>query len=208
MVAEHGVEDTADFEGTPIPEDVASGAGDPGRLEAVIEQLKGQIQKLQQQLNMKTSATHDDSHKLKPIDVKDIEKPDTYDNNVSKFVTWYDRFHDLLEKDHPNWEYVFNAIDSAGRNKIMDTKEFCNLLNVGDTKIEGSIRDQSLFYMCQLKSYLRTNTGGELHARVLGRDRNQQHVKRDTRGYWRRPNCEAGEIRRVLWSPVRGHHER
>ena len=122
MVAEHGDEETADFEGTPIPEDVASGAGDPGRLEAVIEQLKGQIQKLQQQLNMKTSTTHNDSHKLKPIDVKDIEKPDTYDNNVSKFVTWYDRFRDLLEKRHPHWEYVFNAIESVGRNKIMDTK--------------------------------------------------------------------------------------
>ena len=96
--------------------------------------------------------------------MKDIEKPEKYDNNVSKFVTWYDTFRDLLENRHPNWEYVFNAIESAGKNKIMDTKGFCNLLNVGVRKIEESIRDQSLVYMCQFKSYLGTYTVGELHA--------------------------------------------
>ena len=131
-------------------------------MEAVIEQLKGQIQELQQQLDMRTNATHDDPHKLKPIDMKDIEKADKYDNNVSKFVTWYDRFRDLVENRHPNWKYVFNAIESAGENKIMDTKESCSLLNVSDRKS----RDQSLGHMCQLKSYLRTCTVGELHARV------------------------------------------
>ena len=76
-----------DFEGTPIPEDAPSAAGDNGRMEAVIEQLKGQIHELQQQLDMRTNATHEDPYKLKPIDVKDIEKPEKYDNNVSKFVT-------------------------------------------------------------------------------------------------------------------------
>ena len=105
MAAEHVDEDTPDFEGTPIPEDAPSAVGDHGRMEAVIEQLKGQIWELQQQLDMRTNATHEEPYKLKPIDVKDIEKPDKYDNNGSKFVTWYDRFRDLLENRHPNWEY-------------------------------------------------------------------------------------------------------
>ena len=72
---------------------------------------------------MRTNATHDDPYKLKPIDVKDVEKPDKYDNNVSKFVTWYDRFRDLLENRHPNWDCVFNAIESAGKNKILQPLE-------------------------------------------------------------------------------------
>ena len=118
-------------------------------MEAVIEQLKGEIREVQQQLDMRRNATLDDPYKLKPIDVKDFEKPDKYDNNVSKFVTWYDRFGDLFENRHPNWEYVFNAIERAGNNKIMDTKGFWNLLNVGDRKIEECIPDQSFVYMCQ-----------------------------------------------------------
>ena len=102
MAAEYVDEDTPDFEGTPIPEDAPSAVGDYGQREAVIEQLEGQIQELQQQLDMRTNATHDDPYKLKPIDVKDIEKPDKYDNNVSKFVTWHDRFRDLWENRRPD----------------------------------------------------------------------------------------------------------
>ena len=33
---------------------------------------------------------------MKPIDIKDIERPDKYDNQAAKFNTWFDKFKDLL----------------------------------------------------------------------------------------------------------------
>ena len=64
------------------------------------------------------------------------------------------------------WEHVFDAIEKAGKTRIASVEDFLNLVDSGDTKIKQSIKDQSQMYMCQLKAYLRTYTGGELHARV------------------------------------------
>ena len=36
-------------------------------------------------------------YKLKPIDVKDIEKPDKYDTNIAKFTILYKRFRVPVE---------------------------------------------------------------------------------------------------------------
>ena len=98
--------------------------------------------------------------------MKDIEKPEKYDNNIAKFKIGYERFRDLLENRHPNWELVFNAIELAGKTRIASVEDSPNLVDSGDTKVKQSIKDQSQMYMCQLKAYLRTYTGGELHARV------------------------------------------
>ena len=91
---------------------------------------------------------------MKPIDLKDIEKPDKYDNNIAKFTIWYERFRDFLENRHPNWEHVFNATEKAGKTRIASVEDFLNLVDFGDTKIKQSIKDQSQVYMCQLKSLL------------------------------------------------------
>ena len=64
------------------------------------------------------------------------------------------------------WEHVFNAIEKAGKTRIASVEDFLNLVDSGDTKIKRSLKDQFQMYMCQLKAYLRTYTGGELHARV------------------------------------------
>ena len=62
----------------PVPESDVRG------LEVMIEQLKYQIQELEKKLYEKP-ASYEDPNKLKPIDSKDIEKPDKYDHNVAKF---------------------------------------------------------------------------------------------------------------------------
>ena len=146
-------------EAAPVPE------SDAGGMEAMIEQLKQQIQELEKKFYTK-SASYDDPNKLKPIDVKDIEKPDKYDHNVAKFNVWYERFRDLLQNRHPNWEYVFITVEKAGKNKINDIEDFFNGLDTDNAQIAQSIREQAQTYMCQLKAYLRTYTAGELHARV------------------------------------------
>ena len=61
---------------------------------------------------------------------------------------------------------MFNAIEKAGKTRIASVEDFLNLVDSGDTKIKQSIKDQFQMYMCQLKAFLRTYTGGELHARV------------------------------------------
>ena len=55
-------------------------------MESMIRGLQAQIQALEAQLSAKVNVNFDDPYKLKPIDVKDIEKPDKYDNNIAKFT--------------------------------------------------------------------------------------------------------------------------
>ena len=99
----------------------------------------------------KVNVNFDDPCKLKPIDVKDIEKPDKYDNHIAKFTIWYEWFRDLLENRHPNCEHVFNAIEKAGKTRVASVEDLLNLVDSGDTKIKQIIKDQSQMYMCQLK---------------------------------------------------------
>ena len=99
--------------------------------------------------------------------MKDIEKPDKYANYITKLTIWYERFRDLLEHCHPNWQHVFNAIEKAGKTRIASVEDLLNLVDSDDTKIKQSIKDQSQMYMCQLKAYLRTYIGGELHVRQI-----------------------------------------
>ena len=127
-------------------------------MESMIRGLQAQIQALEAQLSAKGNVNFDDPYKLKPIDVKDIEKPDKYDNNIAKFTIWYERFR-------PNWEHVFNAIEKAGKTRIARVRTFSTLLTRGTRKSNRASRT-SLRCTCQLKAYLRTYTGEELHARV------------------------------------------
>ena len=68
----------------------------------------------------------DNPYKLKPIDVKDIWKPDKCDNNIAKLATWYERFRDLLGNRNPNWEPVFDATEKAGKTRIASVEDFLN----------------------------------------------------------------------------------
>ena len=47
-------------------------------------------------------ASTDDHDKLKPIDIKDIERLDKYDNQAAKFNTRFDKVKDLLTSRNGN----------------------------------------------------------------------------------------------------------
>ena len=102
--------------------------------------------------------------KLKPIDIKDIERPDKYDNQPTKFNMWYDKFKDLLMSRNENWGKLLDVLETRGRATIKDQKDLMNDLVEEKYK---SIKEQSNIYAQHLKSYLRTYTDGELHARVI-----------------------------------------
>ena len=106
MVAEQSAGSMADVEQTPLPEEVETSGGGVGAMESMIRGLQS-------------------ANTLKPIDLKDIEKPDKYDNNIAQCTIWYERFRDLLENRHPNWEHVCEAIEKAGKTIIasVGTKE-------------------------------------------------------------------------------------
>ena len=65
---------------------------------AVIKDLVARIKELEDKLSImkdaEVKASTDD--KLKPINIKDTERPDKYDNQAAKFNTWFDKFEDLL----------------------------------------------------------------------------------------------------------------
>ena len=67
---------------------------------AVIKNLMARIKELEDKLSImkdaEVKASTDDHDKLKPIDIKDIERPDKYDNQAAKFNSWFDKHKDLL----------------------------------------------------------------------------------------------------------------
>ena len=148
-------------EGVPI----GGSEHDGESVSSLIESLTQRIAELERQLKPKASEDYD-PHRLKPIDIKDIEKPDKYDNDITKFVVWYDRFRDLLMNRHPYWEYLLDAVEKQGKTKIHDHKEFMANMDVGDEEARQSITRQEAQYCQQLKSYIRTYSTGELYART------------------------------------------
>ena len=76
---------------------------------AVIKNFMARIKKLEDKLSImkdaEVKASMDDHDKLKPIDIRDIERPDKYDQ-VAKFNTWFDKFKDLLTSRNGIWGKV------------------------------------------------------------------------------------------------------
>ena len=70
----------------------------------VIKNLVARIRELEDKLSImkdaEVKASTDD--KLKPIDIKDIERPDKHDNQAAKFNTWCDKFWGLLTSRNGN----------------------------------------------------------------------------------------------------------
>ena len=138
---------------------------------AVIKNLMARIKELEDKLSImkdaEVKASTDDHDKLKLIDIKDIERPDKYDNQAAKFNNWFDKLKDLLTSRNGNWEKLLGMIENRGKVTIKSQEEFINSLDDATCK---SIKEQSDTYAQHLKSYLRTYTDGELHARVTQTD--------------------------------------
>ena len=104
---------------------------------------------------------------LKPIDSKDIKKPDEFDGNKD-FHTWFDRLKDLLTNRNKDWKIVLNKIEEAANKseKIAhDDFAFEIGAELGETKSwkKWSLGDQ---YAHQLRSYLRSYTKGNFYDSV------------------------------------------
>ena len=128
-------------------------------MESMIRGLQAQIQALEAQLSAKGEC-----QLRRPVQAEAHRREGHRETRQVR--QQYCQIHNHLEIRHPNWEHVFNAIEEAGKRRIASVEDFLNLVDSGDTKIKQSIKDQSQMYMCQLKAYLRTYAGGELHARV------------------------------------------
>ena len=155
--------------GAEVP--VTGDEDDRNELANLVRSLQDRIGELEEKLKEKREQTHD-PETLKPIDVKDIEKPDKYDNNISKFNVWFDKFRDLVTNRHPNWYKLLKAVEGQGKRTIRDQAVFFQGLDDTYDKSYTYIKAQADMYAQQLKSYLRTYTEGELHARIIQTDHN------------------------------------
>ena len=130
---------------------------------AMIESLSSKETKREAERHVGAPTTSPGEAKLKPIDIKDIEKPDKYDGNPSKFLVWWGKFQDLLANRHPSWKGVLAKIEKRDKDSIPDTEEEVTKFF---KSIGNEVAEQKEEYQQQLKSYLRTYTSGDLHARI------------------------------------------
>ena len=78
-------------------------------LETHLQQYAAVIKSLESNANQKKNF---DTCILKPIDAKDIKKPDEYDNDVKVFDIWFQRIKDLMINRHLGWEYIISGIET------------------------------------------------------------------------------------------------
>ena len=192
---------------TPVPEsEVALEMED---IADILKNLKDKIKELEEKLNDKESPKYarEDANRLKPIDIKDIEMPDKYDHNISKFNTWFDKFRDLLTNRHTSWYKLLEIVEKNGKNTIRSQQEFFDNINDEDNAGYKNIKEQADMYAYQLKSYLRTYTDGELHARVVQTDSSCiMELMREIiyKGRNRNPN-KLIDVKSKALSPPRAH---
>ena len=101
--------------------------------------IKNRINGLEGKLSImkdaEVKASTDDHDKLKPIDIKYIERPDQYDNEAAKFNNWFDKFKDLLTSRNGNWEKLLGMIENRGKATFKSQKEFTNSLDDATCKV-------------------------------------------------------------------------
>ena len=151
MVSTNGVEGAQE---PHVPSDDELGEEQSQRDQAeLIQELMNRIMKLESKLKDQKDTEGSTHEKLKPIDIKDIERPDKYDNQPTKFNMWYDKFKDLLMSRNENWGKLLDVLEARGKMTIKNQKEFMSDLDEDKYK---SIKEQASIYAQHLKSYLRT----------------------------------------------------
>ena len=92
----------------------------------LIRDLVARIKELENKLSIikdtEGNASTDNHDKLKPIDIKDIERPDMYDYEVAKFNTSFHKFKDWLTSRNGNWEKLLDLIENRGKVTIKNQK--------------------------------------------------------------------------------------
>ena len=90
----------------------------------IIHDMQLEMTKMREQLAEKVSekkTDKDDKNKLKSIDIRNLEKPEPYDNVISKFDKWYERLSHLMVNSNQTWKYVLKATATMGRTRIVST---------------------------------------------------------------------------------------
>ena len=125
---------------SPRPEDLA----------LIVARLQSKIELLEKEFQAKGIDTKEDREKLKRIDIKDLEKPDKYDNNISKFRTWFDKFRDLLSNRHANWYKLLQIIEKQDKETIKNQEEFSDKFDEEHDQSYKYIKAQAEMYAHQL----------------------------------------------------------
>ena len=125
--------------------------------------LKGKISEMDVLMNLlkRPSDNSFDLSVLKPIDTKDITKPEPFDGDAKKFLAWFAGIKDLLTNRNQGWKLILDHIEAMKNTKCHDpdTQLF--------QSIGGEVAVQAEAYKAQLATYIRSYTKGDLHERVV-----------------------------------------
>ena len=88
-------------------------------LKVIIDALKGGPPNLNANPMNDVIAKFEKPEKLKPIDLKDLKKPEEFDG-TKDFHLWYERFKDLLGNRNRDWKVVLELVEqyANGTDKI------------------------------------------------------------------------------------------
>ena len=114
--------------------------------------LKGKISEMDVLMNMikRPSDNSFDLSVLKPIDTKDITKPEPFDGDAKKFLAWFAGIKDLLTHRNQGWKLILDHIEAMKNTKCHDpdTQLF--------QSIGGEVAVQAEAYKAQLATYIRS----------------------------------------------------
>ena len=118
-----GPDDAAAAAAVHIDSDSELGGAQPQQDQSrIINELLSRIAILEERLTQHPNDAEingrEKYEKLKPIDIKDIERPDKYDNQPTKFNMWYDKFKDLLTSRNENWGRLLVELETRGKATI------------------------------------------------------------------------------------------
>ncbi len=154
----------------------AASSGDGG-LEALVKTLVAKIEALEAKIaghdaqkGDKNEGSNKSAIRLRPIDIKDVKKPQEYSGKVQDFVVWYERLKDLLINRHESWKIVLEHVEGMKQAQI--TNPMDQIFLPIKTK-HPEVYEDAETYMQQMLSYLRTYTTGELYSRVTKTSRDK-----------------------------------
>ena len=93
-----------------------------------IEDLEAKLS--QQEKKPEEKENVDKFAKPKPIDIKDVKKPEEYNGDATKFRVWFERFQDLLFHRAEAWGHIISSVENAVQNEFLKEHQnyFFNLV--------------------------------------------------------------------------------
>ena len=84
--------------------------------------LKGKASEMDVFMNLLKRPSDNSFHLsvLKPIDTKDITKPEPFDGGATKFLAWFAGIKDLLTNRNQGWKLILDHIEAMKNTKCHD----------------------------------------------------------------------------------------